>query len=105
MLTDQGFFRPQQNVSEAKDQVPMQTSTEFVRSYNSQAHEATDAIAAAVANAQAGLNWLRAQPLDMEEIRQALENIANDGKRAAEIIVRLRALMENVPTVDGAPAL
>ena len=58
-----------------------------------QAHEIVDAITAAVTNAEAGLNWLCAEPPDLEEVRQALNGIASDGKRAAEIVVRLRALM------------
>jgi hypothetical protein len=35
-------------VSDAKGQVPLQTSAEFVRTYNAQAHEIVDAITAAV---------------------------------------------------------
>jgi hypothetical protein len=93
MLTDQHCFWPEGSVSDAKGQVPLQTSAEFMRSYNAQAHEMIDAIAAAVANAQAGLNWLHAQPLDLEKVRQALNSIARDGKRAGEIVFRLRALM------------
>jgi hypothetical protein len=46
----------------------------------------------AATNAPAGLNWLRSQPLDLEEVRQAL-NCIGDAKRAGEMIVRLRALM------------
>ena len=89
-------------MSDANGQVPLQTLAEFVRSYHAQAHEMPDAIAAAVTNAQAGLNWLNAQPLDLEEVRKALNSIVNDGKRACEIVVRLRALMNKVPTGDGA---
>jgi hypothetical protein len=47
-----------------------------------------DAITAAVTSAQAGLNWLRAEPPDLEEVRQVLNFIASDGKRAAEIVIR-----------------
>jgi hypothetical protein len=77
------------NVSDAKGQVPLQTSAEFVRTYNAQAHEIVDAITAAVTRAQAGLNWLRAEPPDLEEVRQVLNSIVSDGKRAAEIVIRL----------------
>ena len=103
MLTDQHSFRPEGSVSDAKGQVPLQISTEFVRIYNAQAHEIVDAITAAVTRAQAGLNWLRAEPPDLEEVRQALNGIAADGKRAGEIIVRLRALMNDWPAADGTP--
>jgi hypothetical protein len=100
---DQHFFASERSVSDAKGQVPLQTSAEFVRTYNAQAHQMVDAIAATVTDAQAGLNWLRAEPPDLEEVRQALISIANAGNRAAEIVVRLRALMNKVPTGDGVP--
>jgi hypothetical protein len=90
-------------VSDAKDHVPLSTSVEFVRAYHAQVHEMTDAIAAAVTNAQTGLNWLSAQPLDLDEVRKALNRIVKDGKRACEMVVRLRALVNKVPTADGAP--
>ena len=104
MLMDQHFYLPKGCASDPKGQVPLQTSAEFVRTYNAQAHEIVDAISAAVTQAQAGLNWLRADPPDLEEVRQVLNCIVSDGKRAAEIVVRLRALMNNVPAVDEADA-
>jgi hypothetical protein len=103
MLTVQHLFRPEGIVSDAKGQVPLQTSAEFVRTYNAQAHEIVDAITAAVTYAEAGLNWLRAEPPDLEEVRQVLNFIASDGKRAAEIVIRLQALIKKMPTADAAP--
>ena len=76
-------------------------SAEFVRTYNAQAHEITNAITAVVINAHAGLQLLRAQSPDLEVVRQALNNIANDGKRAGDIVVRTRALMNKVVAADG----
>jgi hypothetical protein len=68
---------------------------------NAQAHEIVDAITAVVINAQAGLNWLSAQPTDrLDEVRKALNGIVGNGKRAGEVIVRLRALMDKVPAAD-----
>ena len=99
------MLRTAGSVSDAKDQVPLQTSAQFVSTYHAQAHEMTDAIAAAVTNAQAGLNWLSAQPPDLEAVRKALNSIVNDGKRACEIVVRLRALLNKVPAADGANKL
>ena len=101
MLTIQHLFRPEGIVSDAKGQLPLQTSAKFVRTHNAQAHEIIDAITAAVTSAQAGLNWLRAEPPDLEEVRRVLNFIANDGKRAAKIVIRLRALIEKVPTADA----
>jgi hypothetical protein len=78
---------------------PSEASAELVRTYSA----AVDAITANVLSAQAGLEWLNAQPPNLEEVRRSLNSIANEAKRAAEVIVRLRSLMEKVPTVDEAP--
>jgi hypothetical protein len=77
-------------------------AAEFVRTDNAQTHEIIDAITAVVLNAQAGLHLLRAQSPDLEEIRRALDHIANTGKRAGDIVVRTRALMKKVAAADGA---
>ena len=87
------FQRTERIMIETNGRVPLQTSAELVRDYN--------AITATILNAEAGLEWLSAQPPDPEENRQTLNSIANDGKRAGEIIVRLRALMKEAPTADG----
>ncbi len=71
----------------------LQASTEFVRSYHAQAHVIADAISAALINAEAGLNWLCAEPPDLEGARRALNGIASDGKRLVDIVVELRTLM------------
>ena len=76
-------------------------AAEFARTCDAQAHKITDAIAAAVVNAQAGLNLLRAQPLDLEEVREALNSVINSGNRACEMVVGLRALMRKVAAADG----
>ena len=75
---------------------------EFVRTYHAQAHEITNAITAVVINAQAGLHLLRAQSPDLEQVRQALKNIASDGKRAGDIVVRSRGPMKKVAAADNA---
>jgi len=76
---------------------PLEASAELVRTYGA----VVNAITANVLNAQAGFEWLNAQPPNLEEVRRSLNSVANDGKRAGEIIVRLRSLMEKVPIVDG----
>ena len=68
--------------------------SEFVRTYNAQAHEITNAITAVIINAHAVLHLLRAQSI--------LNNIANDGKRAGDIVVQTRALMNKVAAADSA---
>ncbi len=61
------------------------------------AHEVNQPIAAAVANANACLRWLAAQPPDMGEARQALGRIVRNGNRASEVIGRIRSLVKKVP--------
>jgi PAS domain S-box-containing protein len=55
------------------------------------AHEINQPIAAAVASAGAGLRWLGRDHPEVERARETLTRIMDDGKRAAEIITRLRA--------------
>src|SRR4029077_17594893 len=47
-----------------------------------------------VANAQAALRFLRAQVLDLDEMRDVLTDIVKDGKRAGDIIDRIRELIK-----------
>ena len=57
------------------------------------AHEVNQPIAAVVTNAQAALRWLKMQPPDPEEVRQALDRIVSNGRRAGDVIGRIRALV------------
>jgi PAS domain S-box-containing protein len=61
------------------------------------AHEVNQPIAAVVTNAQAALRWLNMQPPDPEEVRQALDRIVNQGRRAGDVISRMRALVRKAP--------
>lgn len=61
------------------------------------AHEVNQPIAGVVTNANAGLNWLAAQPPNCSEVRAALTRIINDGNRASETIARVRALIKKAP--------
>jgi signal transduction histidine kinase len=45
-----------------------------------------------ITSAAAGARWLGAAPPDIPEARAALDNIVADGKRAREVIGRIRAL-------------
>ena len=56
------------------------------------AHEVNQPIGAMATNAAACARWLAAKPPDMAEARAALQNIVADGKRAGEVIGRIRAL-------------
>ena len=61
------------------------------------AHEVNQPIAAVVTNAQAALRWLNMQPSDPEEVRQALDRIVKAGRRAGDVISRMRALVRKAP--------
>jgi PAS domain S-box-containing protein len=60
-------------------------------------HEVSQPIAATVLNAQAALRWLGAQPPNLDEVRQILDQITDDSKRAGDIIDRIRALIKKAP--------
>ncbi len=57
------------------------------------AHEINQPLAAIVADANACLNWLAADRLHLDSVREALAAIVKDGERAAEVITRIRALL------------
>jgi C4-dicarboxylate-specific signal transduction histidine kinase len=56
------------------------------------AHEVAQPLGGMIASADACRRWLSAEPPDIPEARSALDNIAADGKRAREVIARIRAL-------------
>ena len=58
------------------------------------AHEVTQPIAAAITNANTCVRWLAADTPNLEEARAAAMRIVKDGKRAAEIISRVRLLFK-----------
>ena len=61
------------------------------------AHEVKQPIAATVTNAQAALRWLGCQSPDLEEVRQALTHIVQDGMRAGDVVGRIRDLIKKAP--------
>src|ERR1700758_5427539 len=58
------------------------------------AHEVNQPLGAIVTSAAACERWLATNPPQMEKARRALERIVNDGRRAGEVIKRIRALMK-----------
>jgi PAS domain S-box-containing protein len=66
------------------------------------AHEVNQPLAGVVANAEAGLRWLRRGTPDLDAACRSVEWIIDDGNRATEVIRRVRALaskteIEKVP--------
>jgi len=58
------------------------------------AHEVKQPIAAAITNANTCLRWLSRDQPDLEEARAAASRIVQDGKRASEIVNRVRLLFQ-----------
>jgi signal transduction histidine kinase len=56
------------------------------------AHEINQPLSGVVSNASAGLRWLAGDVPNLEEAREGLRRIVRDGKRAGEVIARIRAL-------------
>ena len=61
------------------------------------AHEINQPLAAVVTNGQACLSWLTADPPNMPRAMLILERIIRDGKAAADVIQRIRALYRHAP--------
>jgi C4-dicarboxylate-specific signal transduction histidine kinase len=60
-------------------------------------HEVMQLVAAAITNANIAVRWLGGHPPDLEEVRHALDRILRDGKRAGDILGRIRTLIKKVP--------
>jgi len=56
------------------------------------AHEVNQPLSGVVSNGSACLRWLAGDTPDLDEIREAVGDIVRDGKRAAEVIARIRTL-------------
>jgi PAS domain S-box-containing protein len=61
------------------------------------AHEINQPLAGVVTSANAGLNWLAANPPNLTKTRETLERILRDGTRGGEVLARIRALLKRTP--------
>jgi PAS domain S-box-containing protein len=57
------------------------------------AHEINQPLTAIVANASACMGMLASRSLDLKEVRLAVEDIADSGRRASEVVSRIRGLL------------
>jgi len=62
------------------------------------AHEVNQPLSGIVSNASACLRFLAGDSPDLEEVREATRDIVRDGKRAGEVIARIRALTRKAST-------
>jgi PAS domain S-box-containing protein len=66
------------------------------------AHEVNQPLTAIVTNGEVGLRWLDREVPDLAEVRDALGDVVSNGRRASEIIQRLRALSRKTGTQKAA---
>jgi PAS domain S-box-containing protein len=69
------------------------------------AHEVNQPITAAVTYALAARRWLSAEPPNFRGVDDALSLVVKEGKRAGEVIGRIRALIKKVPARQDAVEL
>jgi PAS domain S-box-containing protein len=65
------------------------------------AHEVNQPIAAALMSAGTAARWLARQPPNLEAVRQSIDRIINDNKRAADIVSRIRNFSQKAPVQKG----
>ncbi|HWT77595.1 MAG TPA: PAS domain S-box protein, partial [Candidatus Methylomirabilis sp.] len=65
------------------------------------AHEVNQPLSGVVVNGNACLRWLAGDSPNLDEAREAVRRIIRDGKRAGDVIVRIRALATKTATAKG----
>jgi C4-dicarboxylate-specific signal transduction histidine kinase len=68
-------------------------------------HEVNQPITAAVTFAEAARRWLSADPPNFRRVDDALSDIVKEGKRAGEVVGRIRALIKKAPARKDAVAI
>ena len=58
------------------------------------AHEVNQPLAGVVTSANAGLNWLAANPPNLSKTREALERILRDGTRGGDVLAKIRGFLK-----------
>jgi PAS domain S-box-containing protein len=69
------------------------------------AHEVNQPLAAVVTNGDACLRWLSLEPPNLAKARESVCWIIEEGKRAGQVIKRIRALAKNTPAQKTALAV
>jgi PAS domain S-box-containing protein len=65
------------------------------------AHEVNQPIAALLTNAETAMRWLARQPPNSERAKPLIDRIISDGKRAADIVSRIRDFSKKAPARKG----
>lgn len=66
------------------------------------AHEVNQPLMAVVTNGEAALRWLRRDKPDLQEVDSAVGRVVSEGRRASEIVKRIRAFLTKTPTRSNA---
>ena len=61
------------------------------------AHEVNQPIAALITNAETAVRWLARQPPNLEKAKPLMGRIISDGRRAADIVSRIRDFSKKAP--------
>jgi PAS domain S-box-containing protein len=61
------------------------------------AHEVNQPLAAIVTSGEAGLRWLRREVPDLDEVGATIVQIVAEGRRASEIVARIRTFLKKAP--------
>jgi PAS domain S-box-containing protein len=61
------------------------------------AHEVNQPLAAIVTSGEAGMRWLRRDVPQLDEVASAIGRIVSEGRRASEIVTRIRAFLKKNP--------
>ncbi|MBW7971153.1 PAS domain S-box protein [Bradyrhizobium sp. BR 10289] len=61
------------------------------------AHEVNQPLAAIVTSGEAGLRWLRRDVPDLKEVAATIGHVVAQGRRASEIVTRIRAFLKKAP--------
>ncbi|QEI09319.1 PAS domain S-box protein [Pigmentiphaga aceris] len=62
------------------------------------AHEVNQPLMAVVTSGEAGMRWLKRPVPDLHEVETAMGRIISEGRRASEIVKRIRAFLMKAPT-------
>ncbi|GGJ04753.1 PAS domain-containing sensor histidine kinase [Neoroseomonas lacus] len=61
------------------------------------AHEVNQPLMAVVTSGEAGLRWLRRDEPDLAEVEQSITRIVAEGRRASQIVARIRSFVKKAP--------
>lgn len=62
------------------------------------AHEVNQPLMAVVTNGEAGMRWLRREPPDLGEVETAIGRVISEGRRASDIVKRIRNFLIKAPS-------